>query len=131
VEHPNREISRLATDALVSRDLRALAGFLSDDVVVHVGGRGPFSGDHVGVSAVTDLVRRHDELLDAPAVIQPHDVLADQDHAAVLLGVRVRRNGRAVETQMTVVAHLRDGRIGEAWVQCFDQVALDDLYTPE
>jgi ketosteroid isomerase-like protein len=127
VEHPNQEISRLATDALINRDLGALARFHADDVVVHVAGRGPLAGDHVGVSALTELIRRQDELLDVPMVIQPHDVLADDDHATVLLGVRLRRDGREIETQQTIVMHLRDGTIREVWVQCFDQNTVDAL----
>ena len=125
----NREISRLAVEALMAGNVPALLTFQSEDVVVHVAGRGPLAGDHVGSSALAELIERRDGLLDGPPVIQPHDIVAGDDHVVVLLDVRLRRDGRDIDARQIIVAHIRDGKIREAWVEYFEQAEVDALWS--
>ena len=53
--HPNEELLRREYEAFAGNDIDALARIFSDDVVYHIGGDGPLSGDHRGRAAVFRL----------------------------------------------------------------------------
>ncbi len=127
--HPNAEVVRTATEALSRGDMESFLAMHNDDVVVHVGGRNPLSGDHAGKDAVVQLMQRQMELLDSPPEIHVHDALGSDTHGVVLNSFRATRGGRTVETTQTIVAHVRDGKIAEVWVEFGDQYAIDELAT--
>ena len=111
--HPNAELIRTASEALSRGDMESFIAMLSDDIVIHVGGRNPLSGDHRGKDGVAQLLQRQMELVDSPPEIQLHDVLGSDTHAVALNSFRASRGGRTVETTQTIVAHVRDGKLSE------------------
>ena len=50
--HPSEGVVRRFVDAMVARDVGAIAECFTDDVVFHIGGRNTLSGDHRGKTAV-------------------------------------------------------------------------------
>ncbi len=125
--HPNEELIRKTTEALSRGDIDAFLALHNDDTVIHVGGRNPFTGDHKGKDGVAQLFQRQAQMLDSMPQIQLHDALGSDTHAVVLNSFRASRGGRTVETPQTVVAHVRDGKIAEVWVEFVDQYAIDEL----
>jgi ketosteroid isomerase-like protein len=51
-EHPNATLLRAGYDAFATGDMAALDALFADDVVWHVAGRSPLSGEHKGKGEV-------------------------------------------------------------------------------
>ena len=62
--------------------------------------------------------------------IEVIDVLGGADHAAVYCRVTARRAGRPPLDNLTVhVLRIRDGRVAEAWLHNFDDVAVSAFWS--
>jgi uncharacterized protein len=127
--HPNEDLIRQATEALNAGDVETFLGFHSDDVVVHVTGRNPYSGEYAGKGEVGALFQRQAQELDGPPQFELHDVLANDEHGAILGVQRTSRGGRTLESRTAVVLHLRDGKATEVWVLSTDPYAEDEFYS--
>lgn len=125
--HPHEQVARDATEALSRGDMDGFLSHHTDDVVIHFPGVGSVAGDYRGKDGVGELFRKQREVLDAPPQIENHDVLANDEHAVILNTVRATRNGRTLEQRQVVVLHMREGKIGEAWLQFSDQAGMDEF----
>ena len=125
--HPNEEIARSATEALSKGDMETFLSYQADDVVVHVPGRGPMAGDHRGKDGLAQLFQQQMEILDAQPEIDTHDILANDDHFVILNPVRASRGGHMLEQHQVVVAHVREGKVTETWLQFSNQQEMDEL----
>jgi ketosteroid isomerase-like protein len=56
--HPNEELTRRGYAAFATGDMVALDELFADDVIWHVGGRSPLSGDYKGKEAVFAMFGR-------------------------------------------------------------------------
>jgi ketosteroid isomerase-like protein len=126
--HPNEDLMRRATDQLNAGDVQGFLGAHHDDVVVHVTGRNAVSGDFKGKGELGASFQRQMEMLDQPPEFEIHDVLATDDHGVILGRQRAVRKGKTLETPVTVVAHIRDGKFSEIWVTSTDPYAEDEFY---
>jgi ketosteroid isomerase-like protein len=125
--HPNEEVARSATEALSKGDVDGFLEYHTDDVVVHFPGRGPMAGDHRGKDFLAEMFRQQMEMLDVPAQVEIHDVLANDDHAVALNKISGTRGGRTLDQDQVVVMHLRDGKIAEVWLHFSKQQDMDEL----
>lgn len=123
--HPNEKALRAALDAIASGDSEALAEVIADDVVVHFPGTSGLAGDHRGRGALGMMVRA---LTGSRLEVEPHDVLASDDHAVGIYRMRVDRAGQSVEWRHVNVYHLRDGKIVEVWQHPFDQTVVEACF---
>ncbi|HYY79406.1 MAG TPA: hypothetical protein VFD04_09520, partial [Actinomycetes bacterium] len=57
-----------------------------------------------------------------------HDAVANDQHAVGLHVAEGEREGRRLHSLQTVVLHVREGRITEAWAHHYDQHATDELW---
>jgi uncharacterized protein len=55
-------------------------------------------------------------------------VVANDEHAVGLHVAEAEREGRRLHSLQTVVLHVRDGRITEAWAHHYDQHATDEFW---
>jgi ketosteroid isomerase-like protein len=125
--HPNEAVVRRFADAMVARDVGAIAECFTDDVVFHIPGRNPLSGDYRGRQRVlTHLFQAWEEAFGG-LEIRVHDVLATDDHVVMLSDRRARRDDRSVDMRAASIYHVRDGRIAEAWLMEWDPYAIDDF----
>jgi ketosteroid isomerase-like protein len=125
--HPSEGVVRRFVDAMVARDVGAIAECFTDDVVFHIGGRNALSGDHRGKTAVmTRLFQAWEEAFGG-LQITLHDVLANDDHVVVLSDRRARRDDRTLDMRAATVYHVRGGRIAEAWLFEWDPYAIDEF----
>jgi ketosteroid isomerase-like protein len=92
--HPNEDLLRREYDAFARDDVASFDGIFADDIVDHVPGHNPFSGDYRGKEAVFELFRqdRRDSFRS-----EIHDILADDRHAVALTVVQGARQGRVLE----------------------------------
>jgi uncharacterized protein len=123
--HPNEELLRREYEAFARNDLDALARIFSDDVVYHIPGAGPLSGEHRGREAI---FRLFDIDRGAAFTSEIHDVLADDRHAVALTHVRGRRADRTLDDITVHVVHVIDGKIAEAWLFPWNQAASDAFW---
>jgi uncharacterized protein len=125
--HPDEAVVRRFIDAMVARDVGAIAGCFTEDVVFHIAGRNALSGDHRGKQEVmTRLFQAWEEAFGG-LEIDVHDVLADDDHVVVLSDRRATRDNRTLEMRSASVYHVRDGLIAEAWLFEWDPYAIDEF----
>jgi ketosteroid isomerase-like protein len=123
----DEEVVRRFARAMVDRDVGAIADCLADDVVIHVPGRNPLSGDHRGKREVlTRLFQAWEEAF-AHLEIEIHDLLVSDDHVVLLANRRAERDGVTVDMRAASIYHVRDGRIAEAWLMEWDPYALDEF----
>jgi ketosteroid isomerase-like protein len=125
--HPNEGVVRRFVDAMVARDVGAIADCFTDDVVFHIAGRNSLSGDHHGKTVVmTRLFQAWEEAFGG-LQITIHDVVTNDDHVVVLSDRQARRDDRTVDMRGATVYHVRDGRIAEAWLFEWDPYAIDEF----
>jgi ketosteroid isomerase-like protein len=64
--HPHAELMRKASELLNAGDFPGFLALHTEDVVMHVPGNGPLSGDHRGQDRIAAVFQKEMELLDAP-----------------------------------------------------------------
>jgi uncharacterized protein len=126
--HPNAELMRKASELLNAGDVPGFLALHTDDVVMHIPGRGPLAGAYRGRDGIGASMQKEMELLDGPPTVQPHDDLASDEHAVSLVIQTLLRGGRTLEVRTTVISHVRDGLFSEVWLQPEDQAAYDDFF---
>jgi uncharacterized protein len=127
--HPNADLLARHLDALARGAIAEAISLYADDVVFHYPGQNPLSGDHVGKSAVLELMGRVAQLTDGSFRPEVHDILASDDHVAALVTVHAERDGVAVEWQSVDLFHVRDGALAEHWVHEVDQQLVDRFWS--
>ncbi len=111
---------------VVSGDYSArLTKTLSEDVVWHLPGRHPASGDHEGREAVFAAMR----YFDGSVQLELHDVLASDDHAVALLRATGSRGEKQYSANEIDIIHVRDGKVTEFWSFSEDQRLTDEYWS--
>ena len=127
--HPDEAVVRRFIEAMVNRDVGAIADCFADGVVFHIAGRNALSGDHRGKQEVlTRLFQAWEEAFGG-LEIRVHDLLTTDDHVVVLSDRRATRDDRTLEMRAATVYHVRDGKIAEAWLFEWDPYAIDEFLT--
>jgi ketosteroid isomerase-like protein len=111
-EHSNSAIYRRTADAFRAGDFAALGALLDDDVVWHVPGSGPRSGDQRGPDAVIAWLS---SLKETGFFLAEHDVFGNDEHVCALSVMGVHRPGIDLETRVVSIFHYHDGRQAERW----------------
>jgi uncharacterized protein len=126
--HPNEELTRRAYDAFSRGDVDTLRQVFADDAVFHEPGRNPVSGDHQGIDQILAFFGLLAERSGGTFRVTLHDAVANDEHAVGLHVAEGEREGRRLHSLQTVVLHVRDGRITEAWAHHYDQHATDEFW---
>ncbi len=112
-EHPNVAAVRSAYDAVGRGDVAAFAAALDEDVRWHESTPG-FEGEYRGKAEAVALLgqvfeKTGMELID----LSIRHILADDEHAVVLLDVTMARGDRRRTGEYVDVYRLRDGKVTE------------------
>lgn len=126
-EHPNVQQARRGYAAFGSGDLATLSELIADDAVWHAQGVGPLSGDYHGRDQIFGFFGRLAEETGGTFRLDVHDILANDEHTAVLATLTASRNGKSIEVPVVNVTHNDgNGKITEFWTSTTDpQAALD------
>jgi ketosteroid isomerase-like protein len=127
-EHPNVELLRRGYEAYGSGDLETIDALFDDDIVWHVAGRGPLSGEYHGKQEVFGFFGKIMELSGGTSKLEVHDILASDDHGVALLTGSASREGREFSGSDVHVFHIRDGKVVEFWDSPVDQYAVDEFW---
>jgi ketosteroid isomerase-like protein len=127
--HPNEELARRSLEAFSTGDMEAFAGLLDEDAVFHFPGRGPLAGDHQGKGQVLATLAKQGELSGGTFRVELHDVLANDEHAVLLIRARAERGGETWNDNAVLVFHTKNGKVSEAWLHPGDQYAGDEFFS--
>lgn len=128
-DHPNADLVRKGYQAFAAGDMETVAALFADDIVWHEAGNGPISGDFAGKDAVFGHFARLAEVTGGTFGQEIHDLLANDEHAVVLVEQWWEQphpfRGKSVH-----VWHVKDGIATEAWLTGQDQAAADAAAIP-
>ena len=126
--HPNEEVLRKMDEAQAKGDVDAMFSALTDDVVVHAGGRSKLSGDVKGKDALKEQFGRFMQAVGENAEFETHDIVAGDKHGFVLQTYRGNRDGKRIDIQSVSLFHFANGKINEAWLFDVDPYTADPWY---
>jgi ketosteroid isomerase-like protein len=127
-EHPQVTRTRAYFDAFANGDAGAMRDFFSDDIVWHVAGDHPLSGDYAGKDALLDYFAKTSE--QAELTLEPTGIIGNDRHVAIFLRVAGRRGEKTMQVEMCEMVRLGpDGRWTEFWAMPDDQGAVDAFWS--
>ena len=126
-EHPNAVLLRRLYDCYQRRDRAGICELIADDCRWNIPGRGPNAGTHIGIDAILELFRGLMRASKGTAVIELHDVLANDTTAVAIQTGRATIDGRESALQEVLVHTIRDGRVVDMQEYQFDLYAFDEM----
>ena len=123
--HPNEELARSGYKAFADGDLDAIGGIFAEDVVWHISGSSPLARDYRGKDEVLGFLGNVMSATGGTFRAEVHDILANDEHAVVIVTVSAERDGKKLSTRQVAVYHNRDGQQTEAWF-CFEDTTIAD-----
>src|SRR5436190_22569015 len=105
-EHAQVVKTREFLDTFARGELDALGAFFSEDVVWHVAGSHPLSGDYVGREALVSYFKRAREESGGSLALEPSGILANDEHVALFLRVTGERDGKTLDIEMAEVMNV-------------------------
>lgn len=119
--------------AVASKDPATIGRCLDPNVTFHVPGRGPNTGDYVGIPAVLAMLGRAGEHSSGTLRFELTDVAVGRDHVLALARFTATRMGRdgatkELDNRVCHVVRLNEGRVMESWFHSRDQYAVDAFW---
>lgn len=127
--HPNEELLRKNYQAASEGNVQAVADRMADDIVWHAGGNNPLSGDYRGKEEVLGYLGRLAEETGGTLKNEPHDVLANDEHAVGLLRFSAERGDKSLDVRAAHIVHIQDGKLAEVWIFYEDQRIVDEFFS--
>lgn len=112
-------------------DLGRLVPLLHPDVVLHVPGDQPLSGDHRGLEAIATFMVASRDVTVAGERIDRVDTLVGDDHVALLVHVSGERpDGRRLDNATIHLARIDEaGLVTDIWFHNRDQSHVDRFWS--
>ena len=127
--HPNEDLVRRGYAAFGTGDVATLRALFADDVVWHVGGRSPITGDYKGKDEVLGFFAQLAELTGGTFRVDVHDVLANDELVVALTNGTAERGGKTLNDNGAQVFHVQGGKVTEQWFHPGDQTATDEFWS--
>lgn len=128
-EHPNVGTIRDGYALFNKGEMAAASEAWSDDIVWHAPGNSPLSGDYRGKQEVLGFFAKMQELGVTSMNLEIHDILANDEHATVMVETHVARGDDHLDSRQVHVWHLQDGKATEFWNIVADQAAADAFWS--
>lgn len=129
-QHANIQRARRAYEAFDKADMATVGELMADDVVWHVGGNGPLTGDYKGKDAVFGFFGKLMQLTGGTFKIEAHDILANDDHTVILVRETAEKDGKKWDSRSVHISHPdSEGRVKEFWAFTEDQAAADAFFS--
>jgi len=109
--------------------MATLGELFADDIVWHVGGRSPITGDYKGKEQVFAFFAQLAERAGGTFRLDIHDVLANDEHVVALVTTTGQRQGKTLSTNGAQVFHVQGGKVTETWFHPDDQYAGDEFWS--
>jgi uncharacterized protein len=128
-EHANVDLLRKGYAAYSAGDMDTITELFADDILWHVAGRSPVSGDYKGRESVFGFFGKLMELSNGTSKIEVHDILANDEHGVAVVTGTATRGDKSLSGQDVHVFHLQDGKVVEFWDSPLDQYAADEFWS--
>jgi hypothetical protein len=130
MEQRNVEMARKGYEAFNEAHIEDAMETIDDDIVWHVAGSNPLSGEYKGKPAVLEFFVKFGQLTEGTYEADIHDILASEDHTVVLGTSTATRHGRTHTSRFVDVIHPGpDGKAKEFWRFVDDLAAEDQFYS--
>ena len=128
MEHPNVELVRRGYQAFGTGDMATLDELFADDIVWHSPGRNQLSGTFRGKQEVFGNFMKLAELTGGTFKLDIHAILADDEHAVVLITATGEHDGKTLNDNSVQIFHIKDGKVTEEWLHPGDAYASDEFW---
>ena len=128
-EHLNVGLVKKGYEAFAKGDMATLADVLSEDMVWHIAGNNLLAGEYQGRDAVFKMFAQIAELSGGTFRNEPHDVLANDEHAVVLTRETASRQGKQLDGLSVQAYHIKGGQVTEAWSFQHDSRHYDEFWS--
>ncbi|HEX6548882.1 MAG TPA: nuclear transport factor 2 family protein [Candidatus Dormibacteraeota bacterium] len=129
-QHVNVERARRAYDAFATGDMATVGEQIAEDTVWHIGGNNPLTGEYKGRDAVFGFFGKLMEMTGGTFRLEVHDILANDEHTAVLVTERAERDGKQWEGRAVHITHPNsEGQVAEFWAFFEDPAAGDAFWS--
>jgi ketosteroid isomerase-like protein len=128
-EHPNVGTIRDGYALFNKGEMAAASESWSDDILWHAPGNNPLSGDYRGKQEVLGFFGKMQGMGVTSMDLEVHDILANDEHATVMVETRVHRGDAHLDSRQVHVWHLKDGKATEFWNIVSDQAAADTFWS--
>ena len=128
-DHPNLDLIKRGYAAYAKADGDTLNELFDDNVVWHIGGRNPLSGDYKGKSQVFSFFAKLQEMSDGTASIEVRDLLANDRHGVAIVTETATRNGRTYSGPAVHTLRIENGRVIEFWGYVMEQYEQDKFWS--
>jgi uncharacterized protein len=127
----NAETARKGYQAFNEGHIDEAMATIHDEILWHIGGDNPLTGEYRGKEAVMEMLARFGQLMEGTYEADIHDILASEEHTVVLGTYTATRHGRTHSARFIDVIHpAPDGRAKEFW-RFFDDLAAEDEFLKE
>jgi ketosteroid isomerase-like protein len=127
--HANEDRIRKGYEAFSTGNFQALDEIFAEDILWHVGGRNPFTGDYKGRQEVYGFFAKLAENSGGTFRLEIHDVLANDEHGVAFVHTSAQREGRILDDNTIHAFELEGGRVKEFWGYPGDQYAADEFWS--
>jgi uncharacterized protein len=128
-DHPNAVRSREAYEAFSSGDMAKLQDYFDPNIVWHVPGNNPLSGDYKGFDQVMEFFGKLMQETGGTFKLDVHDILANDEHTVALVEATAERNGKRLSQKVAHVFHQTDGKVTEFWGFAEDTAVGDEFFS--
>jgi ketosteroid isomerase-like protein len=118
--HRAEQLLRELYDRFSKGDIEGALAMCTDDVVFHVPGTAPFSGDYTKAT-LPDLVWQVMQISGDTLGDLPSEIIADDEHGVAVLDHTLRRGGGVIAYRVEHVWSFRDGKFCECVVRPRDE----------
>ena len=125
----NRDLVIRALNAFHESDQLTLHQVWSPDLVWHMAGTSPISGDYFGRNAFLAFGQRLLDDSDGTFYAEMDDVTASEHHAVLLSRATAVRRNRTLDVRETLVFRVVEGQLAECWDSKFDQEHWDEFWS--
>jgi ketosteroid isomerase-like protein len=129
IEQVNQALIERAYDAFARGDIPTVMETFAEDILWHVPGRGPLSGDYHGHAEVLAFFRHFMDMSEGTFRIAIDCVLAKEDRVVVLVTESAQRNKREWSSPQVHAWTVRDGQATVFWQFQGDQQAEDEFWS--
>lgn len=125
----NAALIKGAYEAFARGDVANVFAVFAEDILWHVPGRGPISGDYRGHAGVGGFFQKFMELSSGTFRIDIEDILSQGDRVVVLCTESAKRGGRSWSSPQVHVWTIRDGRVAVFCQYQGDQQTEDEFWS--
>jgi uncharacterized protein len=125
----NAELHQKLDQALFKGDLDTARELMAENLVIHVSGESPFSGEHRGRDAFFELFGSLNDLTGGSFSSEHRETLDNDSHSIAISKVSAARDDKRLDGELLDICRWQDGQVVEEWIVPFDQREADEFWS--